>query len=74
MSPHETALQYFGLISLGFGIDADGTLIGVGDGFLLMPLLLFIYPREHQQTLSAISLAVGFLNSISGTGAWPMPV
>ena len=57
---HETAFQYFGLISLGFGIGADGTLIGAGGGFLLMPVLLFIYPEEHQQTLTAISLAVVF--------------
>jgi uncharacterized membrane protein YfcA len=36
----------------------------------LMPLLLFIYPKEHQQTLTAISLAVVFFNSISGTAAY----
>jgi uncharacterized membrane protein YfcA len=70
MPLHETTLQYFGLISLGFGIGAYGTLIGAGGGFLLMPLLLFIYPKEHQQTLSAISLAVVFFNSISGAGAY----
>jgi len=27
---HETALQYLGLISLGFGLGAYGTLIGNG--------------------------------------------
>jgi uncharacterized membrane protein YfcA len=70
MWPHETALQYFALISLGFGIGAYGTLIGAGGGFLLMPLLLFIYPKEHQQTLTAISLAVVFFNSISGAAAY----
>jgi len=67
---HETALQYLGLISLGFGLGAYGTLIGTGGGFLLMPMLLFIYPREHQRTLTAISLAVVLLNSISGTTAY----
>jgi uncharacterized membrane protein YfcA len=70
MAPHETALQYFGLISLGFGIGAYGTLIGAGGGFLLMPLLLFIYPKEHQSTLTAISLAVVFFNSLSGASAY----
>lgn len=70
MWPHETALQYFALISLGFGIGGYGTLIGAGGGFLLMPLLLFIYPKEHQLTLTAISLAVVFFNSISGTAAY----
>jgi uncharacterized membrane protein YfcA len=70
MVPHETALQYFALISLGFGIGAYGTLIGAGGGFLLMPLLLVIYPYEHQHTLTAISLAVVFFNSLSGAGAY----
>ncbi|MEJ2092330.1 MAG: sulfite exporter TauE/SafE family protein [Syntrophobacterales bacterium] len=67
---HETALQYLGLVFLGFGIGAYGTLIGAGGGFLLMPVLLFIYPKEHQQTLTAISLAVVFFNSISGAAAY----
>jgi uncharacterized membrane protein YfcA len=70
MAPHETAFQYFGLISLGFGIGAYGTLIGAGGGFLLMPLLLMIYPHEHHHTLTAISLAVVFFNSISGAAAY----
>jgi uncharacterized membrane protein YfcA len=70
MVPHETALQYFGLISLGFGIGAYGTLIGAGGGFLLMPLLLLIYPKDHQSTLTAISLAVVFFNSLSGAAAY----
>jgi uncharacterized membrane protein YfcA len=67
---HETTLQYFGLIAMGFGIGAYGTLIGAGGGFLLMPLLLMIYPYEHHQTLTAISLAVVFFNSISGAAAY----
>jgi uncharacterized protein len=67
---HETAFQYLGLMALGFGIGAYGTLIGAGGGFLLMPVLLFLYPREHQQTLTAISLAVVFFNSFSGTAAY----
>ncbi len=67
---HETALQYFGLISLGLGIGAYGTLIGAGGGFLLMPLLLLIYPKDHQSTLTAISLAVVFFNSLSGAAAY----
>jgi uncharacterized membrane protein YfcA len=70
MAPHETAFQYFGLISLGFGIGAYGTLIGAGGGFLLMPLLLMIYPHEHHRTLTAISLAVVFFNSLSGAAAY----
>lgn len=70
MAPHYTTLAYLSLISLGFCLGAYGTLIGAGGGFLLMPLLLLIYPHEHQRTLTAISLAVVFLNSISGAGAY----
>jgi uncharacterized membrane protein YfcA len=70
MAPHETAFQYFGLIFLGFGIGAYGTLIGAGGGFLLMPLLLLIYPKEHQHTLTAISLVVVFFNTLSGASAY----
>jgi len=55
---------------MGMGIGAYGTLIGAGGGFLLMPLLIFFYPEEHPHTLTAISLAVVFFNSISGTGAY----
>jgi uncharacterized protein len=68
--PHYTAFSYLGLIALGIGLGSYGTLIGAGGGFLLMPLLLFMYPQEHHHTLTAISLAVVFLNSISGTGAY----
>jgi uncharacterized protein len=70
MSPHYTTFIYLGLICMGVGLGAYGTLIGAGGGFLLMPLLLFIYPNEHHHTLTAISLAVVFFNSISGTGAY----
>jgi uncharacterized membrane protein YfcA len=57
-------------ISLSSPWDSASVLIGAGGGFLLMPLLLFIYPKEHQQTLTAISLAVVFFNSISGAAAY----
>jgi uncharacterized membrane protein YfcA len=67
---HATALQYFGLIALGFMVGGYGTLIGAGGGFLLMPLLLLLYPREDPHILTAISLAVVFINSLSGAGAY----
>jgi uncharacterized membrane protein YfcA len=70
MTLHPTALQYFGLIALGFGVGAYGTLIGAGGGFLLMPLLLIIYPHDNAHVLTAISLAVVFFNTLSGAGAY----
>jgi uncharacterized membrane protein YfcA len=70
MALHETALQYFGLMALGFAVGGYGTLIGAGGGFLLMPLLLLLYPQENPHILTAISLAVVFINSLSGAGAY----
>ncbi len=47
-----------------------GTLIGVGGGFLLVPLLLLAYPGTPPAEITAISLAVTFLNALSGTAAY----
>jgi uncharacterized membrane protein YfcA len=63
---HETLLQYAGLISLGFAVSTYGTLIGAGGGFVLMPLLLLLYPHENPHHLTAISLTVVFLTPHSG--------
>jgi len=67
---HETLVLYAGLISLGFFVSAYGTLIGAGGGFVLMPLLLLLYPHENPHHLTAISLTVVFLNTFSGTTAY----
>lgn len=42
-------------------------MVGAGGGFLLMPVLLMLYPTDSPQTLTSISLAVVFLNAGSGT-------
>lgn len=59
-----------GLMALGFSVGAFGTLIGAGGGFLLAPVLLFLYPRERPETLTSISLAVVFFNAASGSLAY----
>ena len=61
---------YIGLAFLGVAIGAYGTLIGAGGGFVLMPLLILLYPHESPQVLTAISLAVVFFNAASGTSAY----
>jgi uncharacterized membrane protein YfcA len=68
--PHVAAFQFFGLIILGFVVGSFGTLIGAGGGFVLMPLLLVLYPEERPETLAAISLAVVFFNTLSGSAAY----
>lgn len=62
--------QYLWLIPLGFVIGAYGTLIGAGGGFVLMPILLLLYPNENPEILTSISLAVVFFNALSGSGAY----
>jgi len=63
-------LHFFWLIPLGFLIGAFGTLIGAGGGFVLMPVLLLLYPEESPELLTSISLAVVFFNALSGTLAY----
>ena len=65
-----TAEKYLGLIALGFGVGAYGTLIGAGGGFVLMPLLLLLYPHDSPELLTSISLAVVFFNTLSGSEAY----
>ncbi|HEX3072885.1 MAG TPA: TSUP family transporter, partial [Ignavibacteriales bacterium] len=57
----------FILIPLGFAVGTIGTLIGAGGGFILMPVLLFLYPNMSPDSLVGISLAVVFFNSFSGS-------
>ena len=58
------------LIPLGFIIALYGTFIGAGGGFVLMPVLLLVYPQESPDALTAISLAVVFCNATSGSVAY----
>jgi hypothetical protein len=58
------------LFLLGGAVGAYGTLIGAGGGFVLMPVLLFLYPRETVPALTSLSLAVVALNAASGTAAY----
>jgi uncharacterized protein len=59
-----------GFILLGLGVGAYGTLIGAGGGFVLMPVLLLLYPHESPALLTSISLAVVFFNAASGSEAY----
>ncbi len=62
--------QYLWLIPVGFVIGAYGTLIGAGGGFVLVPLLLLLYPEEKPEIITSISLAVVFFNALSGSMAY----
>lgn len=58
------------LFSLGFGVGFLGTLIGAGGGFVLVPVLLLLYPDMSPEAITSISLGVVFLNAASGSFAY----
>lgn len=62
--------QLVAFVMIGVAVGAFGTLIGAGGGFLLLPLLLFLYPHESPAVLTAISLAVVCANALSGSVAY----
>lgn len=64
------ALELAGLAVLGLAVGTLGTLIGAGGGFLLLPVLIFLYPHDSPAVLTATSLSVVFFNAGSGTFAY----
>ncbi len=58
------------LIPLGLAVGTFGTLVGAGGGFLLVPVLLFLYPDKKPEVITSISLVVVFANSVSGSIAY----
>jgi hypothetical protein len=58
------------LVVIGFVIGTLGTLIGAGGGFLLVPLLIIMYPHFSPETITAISMVVVACNAISGSIAY----
>ncbi|MBM4433107.1 MAG: sulfite exporter TauE/SafE family protein [Chloroflexi bacterium] len=58
------------LIGLGLAVGTYGTLIGVGGAVVLLPVLILLYPDASPSALTSVSLAVVFLNALSGTIAY----
>jgi uncharacterized protein len=67
---HSAGLMYLGLAALGFSVGGYGTLMGAGGGFMLMPLLLLLYPSRSPSELAAVSLACILINTTSGGTAY----
>ena len=55
------------LAAIAFGVATFGSIVGVGGGFLLMPILLFMYPGKSQEELTFISLFAVFVNAVAAT-------
>ena len=64
------AMATIGFLLLGAAVGALGTLIGAGGGFLLLPILVFLYPHDPPALLTAISLSVVCANATSGSIAY----
>ena len=58
------------LFGLGLFVGGLGTLIGAGGGFMLMPILMFLYPDMPVDVITSISLFVVFFNATSGSLAY----
>jgi len=58
------------LVLIGLFAGIFGTLIGAGGGFILMPILIFIWPDKNREIITSVSLAVVFVNAFSGTTAY----
>jgi hypothetical protein len=64
------AFQTIGFVVLGVVVGGLGTLIGAGGGFVLLPILVFLYPHDPPAVLTAISLSVVLANATSGSIAY----
>lgn len=63
-------LYTLGLFVLGLFVGSLGTLIGAGGGFILMPVLMILYPDMPVDIITSISLSIVFFNAASGSIAY----
>src|SRR5438874_8644895 len=63
-------LELLGLAALGCAVGTYGTIVGLGGGFILVPVILFLYPDYDPEHLTAISLFVVWANTTSGSVAY----
>jgi uncharacterized protein len=57
-------------LPIGFFVGTYGTLIGAGGGFILVPLLVFLFPQDSPSMVTGASLAIICVNASSGAIAY----
>jgi uncharacterized membrane protein YfcA len=58
------------MFAFGAGVGAIGTMVGVGGGFLIVPVIALLEPSWQPRAITAYSLAVVCANACSGTFAY----
>ena len=63
-------LLYVLLTVIGLAVSTYSTMVGIGGGVILLPILLLLFPDTPPEVLTSISLIVILLNAFSGTIAY----
>ena len=61
---------WFLLAIIGLLVGSFATLIGSAGGFILVPIVLFLYPQSTPASVTSITLTAAFFNAISGSIAY----
>ena len=63
-------IEFLGLILVGLLAGTCGSLIGAGGGFIIVPILIYVFPAKAAATITAISLVAVFFTGLSSTIAY----
>ncbi len=64
------SLNFFILLITGFIAGSYGSLVGLGGGFLIVPALIYLYRDLSPERITAISLTIISISSLSATIAY----